>query len=71
VIRSVASFALPPEPGGNEPTFDGVVELYVASADDLPKVISAPVLVQMRKDEENFVQLDAQSVALVAEEYVL
>jgi hypothetical protein len=71
VIRSVASFALPPEAGGNEPNFDGMVELYVASADDLPKVISAPVLVQMRKDEENFVQLDAPAAALVAEEYVL
>ena len=71
VVRSVASFALPPEAGGNEPSFDGMIELYVSSAEDLPKVIAAPVLVQMRKDEENFVQLDVPSVALVAEEYVL
>src|SRR3954463_2237645 len=31
VIRIVASFALPTEPGGNEPHFDGLVELYFAS----------------------------------------
>lgn len=72
VVRSVVSFALPPEAGGNEPHFDGMVELYLSSADDLPALIGAPVLVQMRKDEENFVQLDSPSAAvLVAEENVL
>jgi len=72
VVRSVVSFALPPEKGGNEPHFDAVIELYLPSADDLPKLIGAPVLVQMRKDEENFVQLDSPSAAvLVAEENVL
>ena len=72
VVRSVASFALPPEAGGNEPHFDGLVELYLANAEDLPALIGAPVLVQMRKDEENFVQLDSPAGAvLVAEENTL
>lgn len=72
VVRSVVSFALPPETGGNEPHFDAMVELYLPSADDLAKLIGAPVLGQMRKDEENFVQLDSPGdIALVAEENVL
>ena len=71
VLRSRASFALPPPPGGNEPRFDGMVELYVSSIDDLGKLLSSPAMALMRKDEENFVQRDAPSFGLVAEEYVL
>lgn len=71
VLRSRASFALPPEAGGNEPQFDALVELYVASVDELRALLSAPAMALMRKDEENFVQADARSIALVAEEYVL
>ena len=71
VVRSVASFALPPEAGGNEPHFDGMVELYLGSADDIKALFAAPVLAQMHKDEENFVQMDAPAIRLVAEEFVL
>jgi uncharacterized protein (TIGR02118 family) len=71
VLRSRVSFALPPEAGGNEPQFDAVVELYVSSTDDLGALLSTPAMALVRKDEENFVQSDAPSIALVAEEYVL
>jgi len=71
VLRSRASFALPPQPGGNEPRFDGLIELYVASIDDLGTLLSSPAMKLTRKDEENFVQLDAPAFGLVAEEYVL
>lgn len=71
VLRSQASIALPPPPGGNEPRFDGLVELYVSSTDDLRALLSAPAMQMARKDEENFVQLDAPVIALVAEEYAL
>ena len=71
VLRSMVSFALPPETGGNEPSFDAIVELYFPSADDIAALFAAPLLAQMRKDEENFVQVDAPSVGLVAEEFLL
>ena len=71
VLRSRVSIALPPPPGGNEARFDGFVELYVSSTDELGAVLSAPAMALARKDEENFVQLDAPAIALVAEEYVL
>lgn len=72
VVRSVATLALPPETGGNEPSFDGMVELYVASTEDLRTLFASPAMALMRKDEENFVQLDSPAaVIFVAEESVL
>ena len=71
VLRIVASFALPPEPGGNEPAFDGMVELYFASKDDIKAMFAGPIPAMMRKDEENFVQMDAPALRVVAEEFVL
>jgi len=71
VIRIVASFALPPEPGGNEPHFDGMVELYFGSVADIRTMFAGPIPAMMRKDEENFVQMDAPAIRLVAEEFVL
>jgi uncharacterized protein (TIGR02118 family) len=71
VVRIVASFALPPEPGGNEPHFDGMVELYFSSTDDIRAMFAGPIPAMMRKDEENFVQMDAPAIRLVAEEFVL
>jgi uncharacterized protein (TIGR02118 family) len=71
VVRIVASFALPPEKGGNEPHFDGMVELYFSSLDDIRGMFSGPIPAMMRKDEENFVQMDAPAIRLVAEEFVL
>lgn len=71
VQRIVATFALPPEPGGNEPYFDGMVELYFASAEDIKAMFAGPIPAMMRKDEENFVQMDAPAIRLIAEEFVL
>jgi hypothetical protein len=72
VQRVVASFAMPPEPGGNEPAFDGMEEIYVASAEDLNAMLASPVPALMRKEEESFVQLDAPlGVRLMVEETVL
>lgn len=72
VQRVVASFALPPPPGGNEPAFDGMEEIYVASAADVEAMLASPIPALMRKEEESFVQLDAPlAVRLVVEETVL
>jgi uncharacterized protein (TIGR02118 family) len=69
VQRIVATFALP-EPG-QDPAFDGMVELYFNSVEDIRAMFAGPVPAMMRKDEENFVQMDAPAVRLVAEEYVI
>lgn len=66
VQRIVATFAVP-EPG-RDPLFDGMVELYFASPADLRAMFAGPIPAMMRKDEENFVQMDAPAVRLVAEE---
>lgn len=71
VVRIVASFALQPEPGGNEPHFDGMVELYFTTVEDLRALFAGPIPAMMRKDEENFVQMDAPAIRVVAEEFVL
>ena len=68
VQRIVASFALP-EPG-TEPAFDGMVELYFRNLEDIRSMFAGPVPAMMRKDEENFVQMDAPAVRLVAEEFL-
>jgi hypothetical protein len=69
--RIVASFALPPEKGGNEPQFDGMVELYFATIEDARAVFGGPLAELMRKDDENFIQADAPSARMIAEEFVL
>ena len=72
VLRVVASFALPPEPGGNEPYFDGMEEVYLPSLEDFNAMLASPIPALMRKEEENFVQLDAPSNAsLMVEETTL
>jgi hypothetical protein len=72
VQRVVASFAVAPEKGGNEPSFDGMEEIYVASAEDVNAMLASPIPALMRKEEESFVQLDAPlAVRLVVEESVL
>lgn len=66
VQKIVATFAVP-EPG-KEPCFDGMVELYFASLADIRAMFAGPIPAMMRKDEENFVQMDAPAIRLVAEE---
>jgi uncharacterized protein (TIGR02118 family) len=69
VQRIVATFAVP-EPG-KDPAFDGMVELYFASLADIRAMFAGPIPAMMRKDEENFVQMDAPAVRLVAEEFAV
>ena len=66
VQRIVATFAVPE--AGKDPVFDGMVELYFASLPDIRTMFAGPIPAMMRKDEENFVQMDAPAVRLVAEE---
>jgi len=67
--RIIASFALPESPV--VPDFDGLAELYFAKVEDIRAMFGGPVPAMMRKDEENFVQMNAPAVRLVAEEYVI
>jgi uncharacterized protein (TIGR02118 family) len=69
VQRIVATFALP-QPG-QAPDFDGMVELYFNSVEDIRAMFAGPVPAMMRKDEENFVQMDAPALRLVAEEFLI
>ena len=72
VLRVVATFALPPDPGANEPYFDGMEELYLASLEDFNAMLASPIPALMRKEEENFVQLDApHNASLMVEETTL
>jgi uncharacterized protein (TIGR02118 family) len=66
--RIVATFALPDSAA---PEFDGLAELYFDCVEDIRATFSGPVPAMMREDEENFVQMDAPAVRLVAEEYVI
>jgi uncharacterized protein (TIGR02118 family) len=67
--RIVATFALPE--GGKDPEFDGMAELYLGSLEEIRTMFSGPLPGMMRKDEENFVQMDAPAVRAIAEEYVI
>ncbi|OAI52148.1 hypothetical protein AYO46_06375 [Betaproteobacteria bacterium SCGC AG-212-J23] len=72
VLRVVASFAVPPDPGANEPSFDGMEEVYLASLEDFNAMLASPIPALMRKEEENFVQLDSpHNASLIVEESVL
>ena len=72
VLRVNATFALPPEPGANEPYFDGMEEVYLASLEDFNAMLASPIPALMRKEEENFVQMDApHNASLMVEETTL
>jgi hypothetical protein len=72
VLRVTATFALPPEPGANEPYFDGMEEIYLPSLEDFKAMLASPIPALMRKEEENFVQLDApHNASLMVEETTL
>jgi len=67
--RIVATFAV--DEYREEPDFDGMVELYFSRIEDIRAMFAGPVPAMMREDEENFVQMDAPAVRLVAEEYLI
>jgi len=66
VQKIVATFVLPE--ADRNPDFDGMVELYFASAEDIRAMFAGPIPAMMRKDEENFVQMDAPAIRAVCEE---
>ena len=67
--RIVATFAV--DEYREDPDFDGMAELYFDRVEDIREMFAGPVPAMMRKDEENFVQMDAPAVRLVAEEYLI
>jgi uncharacterized protein (TIGR02118 family) len=69
VQKIVATFAVPD--AGKGPAFDGMVELYFKSADDIRAMFAGPIPAVMRKDEENFVQMDAPAIRAVCEEHLI
>lgn len=70
VRRIVASFVLD-EPLIGEPPFDGMVELYYHSLEDMKKEFSLGQREVMREDEKNFCDLSKEPVFVVTEEYVM
>jgi hypothetical protein len=69
IQKIVGSFTVP-QPG-ETPAFDGMMELYFASADELKATFGSPVIGMLRTDEETYVQMDAPEIRLVIEEHVL
>ncbi len=70
VVRIIATFAVPGGLEGKTPPFDGMVELYFRSAADIRTMFASEIPAMMRKDEENFVQMDAPAIRFIANEYI-
>lgn len=71
VVRIIATFAIPAGLHGQKPPFDGMVELYFKSTEDLRTMFASSIPAMMRKDEENFVQMDAPAIRFVADEFII
>jgi len=71
VVRIVATFAVPGALAGKQAPFDGMVELYFKSAQDIRAMFASAIPAMMRKDEENFVQMDAPAIRFVADEFIV
>jgi EthD domain len=70
VIRIVATFAVPAALDGKPVPFDGMVELYFRSAEEIRSMFASAIPAMMRKDEENFVQMDAPAIRFIADEFI-
>jgi uncharacterized protein (TIGR02118 family) len=72
VRKITASFATGELKGGKELPFDGLAELYFDSVDDMQAFYASEFHKTgvMRKDEENFVDMTADPIRVVTEEYV-
>ncbi|HXP92399.1 MAG TPA: EthD domain-containing protein [Candidatus Binatia bacterium] len=70
VVRIVATFAVPDGLEGKTPPFDGMVELYFRSPADIRTMFASEIPAMMRKDEENFVQMDAPAIRFIANEFI-
>ena len=71
VVRIVATFAVPDGLDGKKPPFDGMVELYFKSTDDIRAMFASSIPAMMREDEKNFVQMDAPAIRFVADESIV
>ena len=71
VVRIVATFAVPDGLDGKKPPFDGMVELYFKSTDDIRAMFASSIPAMMREDEKNFVQMDAPAIRFVADEFII
>jgi uncharacterized protein (TIGR02118 family) len=71
VVRIVATFAVPAGLDGKKPPFDGMVELYFKSTDDIRAMFASSIPAMMREDEKNFVQMDAPAIRFVADEFII
>ena len=69
IQKIVATFAVPQD--GETPPFDGMMELYFASGEDIKATFASPVIGLLRTDEESYVQMDAPELRLVIEEHVI
>ena len=54
-----------------ESPFDGMVELYWASVEDMKAQFAGPQRSIMREDEKNFIDLTEEQEFVVMEEYVM
>jgi uncharacterized protein (TIGR02118 family) len=70
VRKIVASFAIEVE-GMGEPPFDGMVELYFDSVEDLKRDVLGAQRAVMHADEENFMDHSVPDFAAVTEEYLI
>ena len=73
VRKITASFATGELKGGRELPFDGLAEIYFDSIGDLKAHYETEFHKSgvMRKDEENFVDMAADPIRVVTEEYVV
>jgi len=73
VRKITASFATGELKGGKELPFDGLAEIYFDSAEDMQAFYQSDFHKTgvMRKDELNFVDMDADPVRVVTEEFVV
>ena len=70
VRRIVASFAVDDD-SLPEPPFDGMVELYFDSIDDMKKDVQGEQRKIMYADEENFCDHSAEQVVVITQEYLM
>ena len=70
VRKIVASFAIEDE-SLPEPPFDGMVELYFDSIEDMKKDVQGEQRKIMYADEENFCDHSEEQVVVVTEEYLM
>jgi uncharacterized protein (TIGR02118 family) len=69
--KIVASFATGDMIGGSEPPFDGMVELYYDSIEDMKASFAGDIPSIMLADEKNFVDHSEPPVRAVTEEYLM